>query len=225
LNDPHINVAIAAGEALGKLGSPEAVPHLIRALQYPDSWMRCIAAEALGKIGDARAVDAFLEISYDDEPIVLYTMIKAMGNLRDIRVLPYILSLLKLNAKFASSVIQAIEQLLEFCGNEVYEVIKQADVGMNFVQVLSTESLDVLLSAIRLIGKLQYKEAVPSLKRLLCHADKMVVTESISALKQIEGPAYIRPMLEQALGETTHPQGKHILQRALNEFENSDILS
>ena len=49
LNDPHVNVSIAAGEALGKIGNPEAVPYLIRALQHHDTWMKCIAAEALGE--------------------------------------------------------------------------------------------------------------------------------------------------------------------------------
>ncbi len=186
LSDPHINVAIAAGEALGKLGSREAVPRLLQALQYPDSWMRCIAAEALGKIGDARAADAFLRIPDAEEPMVLYTMIKAMGNLRDVRMVSMILSLLRRNAKFASSSVQALEQLLEQCGDTVYERLQEADARADVVSLLSSTSDNVVLTAIPLVEKLHYAEAVPILQGLRRHADDAIAAAAQSALKQIE---------------------------------------
>ncbi len=186
LSDPHINVAIAAGEALGKIGSREAVPRLIHALRYPDSWMRCIAAEALGKIGDPRAVDAFLEVGDDEEPMVLYTMIKAMGNLCDIRVVPSILTLLRQNVKFASSAIQALHQLFEHCGNAVYQALHEVDAGDDIIGLLSSESEDVVRNTILLVGKLHYAEAVPELQGLLHHPDDAIATAAQAAIKQIE---------------------------------------
>lgn len=188
LNDPHINVAIAAGEALGKLGSSEAVPHLIKALQHADTWMKCIAAEALGKIGDKRAVDPFIAMSDYEDPIVLYTVIKAMGNLEDEQILPYILSVLRSNPMFASSAAQAIESLAALKGDEVYEEVKSAGVGKYFVRLLNSENQEVLRSAIRLVGKLQLREAVHPLGHLLEHKSKKIVEEATAALVRIGKP-------------------------------------
>ena len=190
LSDPHINVAIAAGEALGKLGSREAVPRLIRALQYPDSWMRCIAAEALGKIGDTRAVDAFLDVPEDEEPIVLYTMIKAMGSLHDVRVIPHILALLRRNAKFASSAVQSLTQLLEHGDQRVHEALLETEASADIIGLLSNESQDVVLNTILLIGKLRYPDAVPSLQQLLQQSNKKLVNAAQIVLEQIETSAH-----------------------------------
>lgn len=186
LSDPHINVAIAAGEALGKLGSREAVPRLIQALQYPDSWMRCIAAEALGKIGDARAVDAFLEVPDNEEPMVLYTMIKSMGNLQDVRLISLILSLLGRNIKFASSALQAFEQLLEDCGQEGYERLQEADARDAIIRLLFDDLDEVVVNAIHLVEKLRYADAIPRLQELHRHSDDAIANAAALAIQHID---------------------------------------
>ncbi len=188
LNDPHVNVAIAAGEALGKLRHLETVPHLIRALHHPDTWMKCIAAEALGKIGDSRAVDPFIAMSDYEDPIVLYTVIKAMGNLVDQRVLPYILSVLRSNPMFVSSAVQAIEHLAELQGGTIYEGVQRAGVGHLFVGLLKSENPDVLRSAINLVGHLQLREAIHPLGHLLEHKHETIVVEATNALVRIGEP-------------------------------------
>lgn len=215
LNDPHINVAIAAGEALGKLGNPEAIPYLIRGLHHPDSWMKCIAAEALGKIGDPRAVDAFIEMSPHEDPIVLYTIIKAMGNLLDERVLPYIIAVLRSNAMFASSAVQAIERLAVHQGDEVYETVKASGIAASFVRLLSSDNVEVLRSAIHLVGKLHLKEAIQPLGKLLQHSSNDVVFDAISALVQIGEPGLVTPVFHQILAQTTDTILQDRLQQAL----------
>jgi HEAT repeat protein len=219
LNDPHINVAIAAGEALGKLGNPEAIPYLIRGLQHPDSWMKCIAAEALGKISDPRAVDAFIEMPLNEDPIVLYTVIKAMGNLLDKRVLPYIISVVRSNSMFASSAVQAIEQLAIRQGDEVYEKLKASGVAASFVRLLSSDNVEVLRSAIHLVGKLQLKEAIQPLGKLLQHQNNEVASGAISALVQIGEPGLVTPVFRQTLAQTTDTTLKERLQQALYNLQ------
>lgn len=223
LNDPHINVAIAAGEALGKLGNPEAVPHLIRALQHPDTWMKCIAAEALGKIGDPRSLDAFLTIPPDEEPIVIYTAIKAMTRLHDERVIPYMLAILRSNSMFASSVAQAIELMAAAQGEMVYQQVKTSGVITPFVCLLSSEHTDVLRSAIHLVRKLRLREAIHSLQQLLTHADDEVVSESIEALVELEDPGAITPVFQQALTQTTNSNRKRLFQQALSSLQTEDF--
>jgi HEAT repeat protein len=216
LSDPHINVAIAAGEALGKLRNPEAVPHLIRALQHPDTWMRCIAAEALGKIGDPRALDAFLAVPSDEEPIVVYTAIKAMSRLRDKQVVPYMLSILRSNSMFAPSVAQAIEHLAADQGEAIYHQVKTSGVTTPFVCLLSSEHVDVLRSAIHLVKNLQLREAIQALRQLLHHADDEVVAEAIEALVRLEDPGTITPVFQQLLTQTSNRDRKHLFQQALS---------
>ncbi|MEN8180292.1 MAG: HEAT repeat domain-containing protein [Pseudomonadota bacterium] len=63
LKDEDIDVAIDAAEALGKIGSSEAVPALIESLENDPSGELCtVIAEALGKIGSSKSVDALLKI-------------------------------------------------------------------------------------------------------------------------------------------------------------------
>ena len=188
LKDPHVNVAISAGEALGNIGNPEAVPYLIRSLHHPDTWMKCIAAEALGKIGDARAVEPFIHFPETEDPIVLYTLIKAMGNFDDERVLPYILSILRSNPMFASSAAQAIVLLAEKQGEYVYQEVSAAGVGELFIRLLSNDNLDVVRSAISLVGHLRLAAAVPHLRGLLEHHDAKIIAKSASALVRIGEP-------------------------------------
>ncbi len=185
LNDPHVNVAIAAGEALGNIKHVEAVPYLIRSLQHHDTWMRCIAAEALGKIGDPRAVDPFISMSPHEDPIVLYTIIKAMGNFHEKRVLPYILSTLRNNPMFASSASQAIENLAQHQGDSIYEDIRHANVGEHFLRLLANNNHDVLRSAIVVVGQLQLQQAVHPLGQLLEHSSEDIVNETIDALVRV----------------------------------------
>ncbi|GAK55816.1 PBS lyase HEAT domain protein repeat-containing protein [Candidatus Vecturithrix granuli] len=221
LNDPHVNVAIAAGEALGKIGNSDAVPYLIRALHHPDTWMKCIAAEALGKIGDQRAITPFIEMSAHEDPIVLYTVIKAMGNLRDERVLPYILSILQANPIFAPSAVQAIHTLATVKGDEIYDHVRAAGVEGAFMRLLQSENLDVLKSAINLVGHLHLTQAVQQLGRFLEHRDAQVVTEALHALLRMGEPGMAEihkamPTLYTLMNQMTDPGLQNALQHALS---------
>jgi HEAT repeat protein len=219
LNDPHINVAIAAGEALGKIGDAEAVPYLIQALHHPDTWMKCIAAEALGRIGDPRAVDAFIGMATTEDPIVLYTVIKALGHIQDDRVLPYIISILRANSLFATSAVQAIESLAVHQGATVYEQVKTAGVTTCFIRLLSSDNIEVLRSVIRLVGKLQLKEAVQPLQKLLSYPQDDVVADVITALATIGERGSTVPALQARLAQTTNAALKNLLQHTLETLQ------
>lgn len=221
LNDPHVNVAIAAGEALGKIRSPEAVPYLIRALQHPDTWMRCIAAEALGKIGDCRAVEPFIAMSAYEDPIVLYTVMKAMGNLNDARVLPYILSILESNPIFAPSAAQAIQSLAMVQGDEVYRQVNAAGVHQSFIRLLQSENREIVRSAIHLLGRLQRPEAVQPIARFLEHQDEQMVSEAIHALLRFgplgaEALRQAAPHFRRLLDQSTDAGVRATVQQALS---------
>ncbi len=63
LRDEDLDVAIDAAEALGNIGSPEAMPALIESLEKDPSGEVCtMVAIALGKIGNTDAIDPLLKI-------------------------------------------------------------------------------------------------------------------------------------------------------------------
>jgi HEAT repeat protein len=54
----YFNVGVSAAHSLGKLGDPQAVDALARALERP--YLQYAAVAALGRIGDRRAVDPLI---------------------------------------------------------------------------------------------------------------------------------------------------------------------
>lgn len=66
LRDEDLDVAIDAAEALGNIGSAEAVPALIESLENDPSGEICtMIAVALGQIGSAEAIDPLLKIALE----------------------------------------------------------------------------------------------------------------------------------------------------------------
>ncbi len=69
LRDEDLDVAIDAAEALGKIGSTDALPALIESLENDNSGELCaVIAESLGKIGSSESVDALLKILLERPP-------------------------------------------------------------------------------------------------------------------------------------------------------------
>jgi HEAT repeat protein len=78
--DDNANVAGSAAEALGEIGSVEAVTALIGAFENVED-TRLPAAEALGKIGDDSALDKLYQFLQTDDAIVKFAVLEAIGNI------------------------------------------------------------------------------------------------------------------------------------------------
>jgi len=74
--------------AMGKAGSPDALPALVEALRHENGNVRRLAASALGKIGDARAVPPLLGCLDDEKPQVRQYTITALGRIGDAAAIP-----------------------------------------------------------------------------------------------------------------------------------------
>lgn len=81
LNDPNENVACSAAEALGLIGGSESVELLLNAFEKYD-FLRPQAAEALGRIGDKAAFKGLRKHLNTDDPVVLFSVIEALGHLK-----------------------------------------------------------------------------------------------------------------------------------------------
>jgi HEAT repeat protein len=94
LSDSSPNVVCSAAEALGLLADPKSVGPLV------ETYERFVGAraqiiEALGKIGDHGALPVFVKALNDTDPVVVFTAVEAMGNMRTREVEPYLRKLLK----------------------------------------------------------------------------------------------------------------------------------
>lgn len=81
LNDPDCDVRVAACEAWGKRGGPEATASLSRVLSSDlDMDVRLAAARALGETGDPGAVVPLGEALEDRDPAMQYLAVQGLRN-------------------------------------------------------------------------------------------------------------------------------------------------
>jgi HEAT repeat protein len=167
LQSPQVLVAMGAAEALGQIGDPQAVPYLLQSLKGP-TWVRCAVVEAIGKIGDLRALGPLIQIPFEENLMVTFMVIRTLGNLRDERCLPYLLSALKYHPRFVVPVIQALEKLSEKLGDEVYDKVREAKANWtDVIPLLRSHDVAIRRSAIRFLEKLRLREAVVPLIHLI----------------------------------------------------------
>lgn len=76
--DENMNVTCSAAEALGEIGSAEAIPALIAASEKIED-VRLPAVEAIGKIGDPKTLDHLYSLLKFDDPMSLYVVLEAIG--------------------------------------------------------------------------------------------------------------------------------------------------
>ncbi|PWB68641.1 hypothetical protein C3F09_11245 [candidate division GN15 bacterium] len=87
--DDNANVVCSAAEALGEIGSPAAVPHLLAVYEKIED-VRMPAIEALGKIGDHAALEHLYRCLGTDDPMILYAVIDAIGQIGNLDSMPYL---------------------------------------------------------------------------------------------------------------------------------------
>ena len=137
-NDHDSAVREDAVRALGEIGDPQAVEHLLTAMKEPG--LRTLAVEALGRIGDRRAVPVLINVvtgtnppkvtrtvagcgdQWNEEVITQGEAVRALGTIGDERAIPSLVTALHSTftraeaaaalAKFGSKVIPFLLPLL-----------------------------------------------------------------------------------------------------------------
>lgn len=93
-SDPESLVRAAAGRALGRLGTREAVPELVKGLSDKSAEVRVVAAAALWRLPDPSAVPMLLERVKDTDKAVREWSALALGVAADPRAVPELIRLL-----------------------------------------------------------------------------------------------------------------------------------
>lgn len=195
LFDEDPNVAACAAEALGGIGAQTVVRHLVSSMER-EPWVKCAAIRSLGRIGGDAALKAVLSVSPDEESMILFCVVTALGAMGDPKGLDYLMGLLETDASAVElPAIQAIESILAGADEDLVGSVRKRIAGARLIGLLETGHRAVTRSAIRLLGIFREKSAVEALARLYTEGNKHLFEDLNNAILQIN-PEQIDPLLE-----------------------------
>ena len=208
LFDDNVNVAVAAAEALGRVGSQRCLPYLIESLEK-EPWMKCAALKSLGEIGGETALQAILATDVTEESIVLFTAVTALGTLGDSRGIDFLITLLEMqNTALEPAIIQAIQSIFSRTYKTSLKKVQKNLSTRKIITLLKSHNPGVVRSAIGLLGLLQEETAVAELARLYTESNKPLFEDLEEALLSIK-PATVAPLL-QVIESDKEPQSVKI---------------
>ncbi|QHN08352.1 HEAT repeat domain-containing protein [Methanothermobacter sp. THM-2] len=217
------SVRAAAARALGNIGDPRTVEHLITSLEDPDIDVRVSALRALALLRDERAADAVEGYLNDPLEDIRKNAITTLAELDPDRGLREVLAALNDRSwvvrKVAARVIRklgdekCLENLIDKLNDPDMEVRRQiilAVVNLGEVAVdpllerLSEPSWQTRAVLVEALGEIGSRRAVPHLKRM------------VSGRKRDEN-RYVRGKVAEALGLIGDPDALESLIEALND--------
>jgi HEAT repeat protein len=188
-DDPNGDVRSRAAEALGKIGSEQAVDRLLTALDDPNDNVRWGAAEVLGEIGSEQAVDRLLTALDDPNDNVRSRAAEALGKIGSEQA---VTELLKALDDSGGDVRSRATEALGKIGS------KQAVTGL--LKALGDLNDNVRSSAATALGKIGSEQAVIGLLKALDDPDSDVRWSATEALGKIGGKQAVTGLLK-ALGD------------------------
>jgi len=190
------NVAVAAIEALGRVGGRAAVDALVEAVERDYFFRTYPAIDVLGRSGDPRAVAPLARLLGKSQ--YLQEAARALGRSADKSAVQPLCELLSAPSSpgesnvrvIASALAELIERHEDLYGSStpVYEAIRVAgsDAAVRRLsQALGAAELDERAGICRVLGALQNDAAAPALQRLL-DGEPRVAAAAAAALKQID---------------------------------------
>jgi len=199
-----------AARLLGQSGDPRAVDALLPDLSDPDWRVRRNAAQALGALRDKRAAEPLLTLLQDRTMTVRQRAIVALGRIKDIQALPALLGILLENKRESYDASKAIRKFGKKALPEMVKAFQRSNdqgllvllVEMKYegafdliVKYLESDKPSTRLTAIRELGKLMDKRAIPHLIHQLKHNDLTTQGETVRALGILGATEAIPAML------------------------------
>jgi HEAT repeat protein len=199
-----------AARLLGQSRDPGAVDALLPDLQDRDWRVRRNAAQALGALRDKRAVGPLLSTLNDRTMTVRQRAIVALGRIKDPHALPALLEIVlqdrhesydaaKAVRKFGKKAIPEIAQAYQQSGNQQLMLmlveLKHEGIYAILLQLLESPEPDRRLTAIRELGNLGDKKAIPYLLAQLNTGDPVFQSEAVRSLGKLKAEEAIPPCL------------------------------
>lgn len=207
-NDTDWRVRASAGRAIGRLGTRDAVPDLVRALRDPVVDVRVVAAAAIWRLPDPAAVPALVELLADADASARQWAALALGVIRDTRATQPLVRLLADPEKSVRlDVIRSLGRIRDPGALQPLEAYVRDD----------GHDLDERIEAVSSIALLQGPEKVDALVRLLEHPTRDVRVRVIESLGQV-GDALVIPALRRRRGSETGA-ARQAIDAAIREVE------
>jgi HEAT repeat protein len=210
LHGPDWTARCDAARLLGQSRDPRAVDALLPDLEDRDWRVRRNAAQALGALRDPRAIEPLLNALQDRTMTVRQRAIVALGRIKDPRALPALLEIAVENRhesydaakavrKFGKKAVPEIAAAFDKSGNEqllliLVELKYQGIFDLLLHRLESPNPLE-RATAIRELGKLGNKKAIPYLRDQLANDDVMLQGDVVRALAQLGGVEAIPSLL------------------------------
>jgi HEAT repeat protein len=178
LSDESLNVVCSAAEALGLLCHHHAVDELAA------TYDRCVDArpqviEALGRIGDNRAIPLLVKALDESDPVVVFTAVEAMGNIRTRDVEPYLRNLLKReDSALQEAIVSSLIKLAHSTDHSVLEDLPAVQLQSCLTRAVKTGDKQTKLFAIEELRTWETPAAIDLLLSALADPDEDVALKA-----------------------------------------------
>lgn len=210
LNDSSLNVVCSAAESLGLLADPKSVGPLVETYdRFAEARAQII--EALGKIGDHSAIPALVKALDDTDPVVVFTAVEAMGNMRTREVEPYLRKLLKReDSALQEAVVGSLIKLANATDHSTLDDLPMAQLQTCLTRAVKSGDRQTKLFALEELRSWETPVAVDLLLEALADPDEDVAlkakelltiaataaTEKISLALRLASPAVACSLLD-----------------------------
>jgi len=199
-----------AARLLGQSRDPRAVDALLPDLNDSDWRVRRNAAQALGALRDKRSVEPLIQALKDRTMTVRQRAIVALGRIKDIRALPVLLDILLENRHESYDANKAIHKFGKKALPEIAKAFERTNhqqlmlllIDMKYegafeliLKLLGSNEPSARPTAIREMGKLGEKRAIPYLIPHLSSNDPTTQSAAIEALGKLGAIETIPEML------------------------------
>lgn len=198
LDEPDSEIQLAALDALGEIGSSQAVDKLISMVDSKGE-IRYAAISALGRIGDIRAEEILLRQINSDDFRIKAASIDAMQKIPSSLLKNKLFELLQ---KFTYDPEEIEwsewngETVLTSAFNALLRLITKDDTS-NLIDLLRRDESLILSGAVKLLGEIRDESSLPHLLKLTRNDSSKVSKAAYQALEKFEKVAGFREKLEQ----------------------------
>jgi HEAT repeat protein len=195
--DPDWRVRASSGRALGRLGTRDAVPDLVRALRDPQVEVRVVAAAALWRLPDPAAVPALLEVLSDSDAAARQWAALALGVIRDQRATQPLVRLMNEDpiAAVRLDVLRSLGRI-----GDATALTPLRDFARS-----AQKPVDERIEAIDALAALGSPDKVNALAQMVDDPERRVRMRVVRALGEV-GDALVIPTLRRRRGQERDPQ-------------------
>ena len=210
LSDPIPFVRTRVAQALGVIGHPKVIDHLIHVLKDPEWWVRIRAIEALEEIGQSSSGALLVALEDDDEEVRHRAAMalermgyvkEGIGVLQDEGFRPDIYRVLLLIGK--AGVTEMLYGSIRAAKGEARKLlvrlageIGDASAGSILRDVLSeSEDWSFRSRVVEALGKIRYQEAIPDLLACLGDSAEWVRRAAVEALSSLGAEEHVENLV------------------------------